>query len=184
VRPTYQQTEERKVMINFYSESIQDEQAKRSAHLIAAIIANALRDLMTRPGDHESKMRMNINPAAAKSVVFFKSKTFIAYCHLIGIDHNQFLSKLMFGTNMSAGKRITDMDFRAMRQRMSWNVSDKALMQRDDDLVDIIMKKPHGLKKDKLKVKIGESNTSGDTNGNQEEKPRRADYPFWGACAQ
>jgi hypothetical protein len=171
-------------MINFYSESINDEQTRRSAHLIAAIVANALRELMIRPSELEGQMRTNINPAAAKSVVFFNSNVFIAYCHLIGIDHNQFLERLKYGTNLSAGKRITDMDFRAIRQRMSWKVSDKALMQRDDDLVDIIMKKPHGLKKDKLKVKIGESNTDGDTNGNQEEKPRRADYPFWEPCAQ
>jgi hypothetical protein len=167
-------------MINFYSESIQDEQTKRSAHLIAAIIANALRDLMIRPSELEGQMRTNINPAAAKSVVFFNSKVFIAYCHLIGIDHNQFLERLKYGANLSAGKRITDMDFRAIRQRMSWKVSDKALMQRDDDLVDIIMKKPHGLKKDKLKVKIEGSDTNGDPNGHQEEKPKRADYPFWG----
>jgi len=184
VRPIYQQTKKRKVMINFYSESIQDEQARRSAHLIAAIVANALRDLMIRPSELEGQMRMNINPAAAKSVVFFNSKVFIAYCHLIGIDHNQFLQRLKYGTNLSAGKRITDMDFRAIRQRISWKVSDKALMQRDDDSIDLMQKKPHGLKKNKLKVKIGENNTSGDTNGNQEEKPRRADYPFWEPCAQ
>jgi hypothetical protein len=98
-----------------------DVQSQRCAQLIAAVIAQAVKDLTHKPTAQERKARMNIDPNAIRSVRFFKSKTFLDYAALIGMDGSEFMNHAVRG-NISA-KQISEADVRAMRARLRWQCS-------------------------------------------------------------
>lgn len=95
-----------------------DVQSQRCAQLIAAVIAQAVKDLTHKPTAQERKARMNIDPNAIRSVRFFKSKAFLDYAALIGMDGKEFMNHAVRG-NISA-RHISEADVRAMRARLRW----------------------------------------------------------------
>ena len=95
-----------------------DVQSQRCAQLIAAVIAQAVKDLTHKPTAQERKNRMNIDPNAIRSVRFFKSKAFLDYAALIGMDGSEFMNHAVRG-NISA-RQISEADVRAMRARLRW----------------------------------------------------------------
>ena len=98
-----------------------DVQSQRCAQLIAAVIAQAIKDLTHKPTAQERKNRMNIDPNAIRSVRFFKSKTFLDYAALIGMDGSEFMSHAIRGS--ISAKQIAEADVRAMRARLRWRCS-------------------------------------------------------------
>ena len=95
-----------------------DVQSQRCTRLIAAVIAQAIKDLTLRPTAQERNNRININPNAIRSVYFFKSKTFLDYAALIGMDGGEFMKRAVLG-DISA-RNISEADVRAMRARLRW----------------------------------------------------------------
>lgn len=98
-----------------------DIQSKRCAHLLSAVIAQALKDLMQKPTAQERKNRININPNVIRSISFFNSKTFVSYANLIGMDANEFMNRAVYGR--ISGKQIPESDVRIMRARLRWRCS-------------------------------------------------------------
>jgi len=98
-----------------------DVQSQRCAQLVAAVIAQALKDLTQKPIAQERKNRMNIDPNAIRSVRFFKSALFLHYASLIGMDGREFLNRAIHG-KISA-KQMSEADVRAMRARLRWRCS-------------------------------------------------------------
>lgn len=98
-----------------------DIQTQRCAKLIAAVIAQALKDLTHKPTAQERKNRMNIEPSAIRSVNFFKGKVFLQYAALIGMDGNEFMNRAVHGS--ISAKQISEADVRAMRARLRWRCS-------------------------------------------------------------
>lgn len=74
-----------------------DVQTERCAKLVAAVIAQALKDLMKKPTAQERKNRINTDPSAIRSVNFFKSKVFLQYSALIGMDGDEFMNRAKRG---------------------------------------------------------------------------------------
>jgi hypothetical protein len=100
-----------------------DVQSQRCAQLVAAVIAQAVKDLTQRPTAQERKNRMNIDPNAIRSVRFFKSALFLHYASLIGMDGKEFLDRAIRG-KISA-KQMSEADVRAMRARWRWRCSEE-----------------------------------------------------------
>jgi len=98
-----------------------DAQSQRCAQLIAAVIAQAVKDLTQKPSAQERKNRMNIDPNAIRSVRFFKSKTFLDYAALIGMDGSEFMNHAARGS--ISARQISEADVRAMRARLRWRCS-------------------------------------------------------------
>jgi hypothetical protein len=98
-----------------------DAQSQRCAQLIAAVIAQAVKDLTQKPTAQERKNRMNIDPNAIRSVRFFKSKTFLDYAALIGMDGSEFMNHATRGS--ISARQISEADVRAMRARLRWQCS-------------------------------------------------------------
>ena len=95
-----------------------DAQSQRCAQLIAAVIAQAVKDLTLKPTPQERKSRINIDPNAIRSVRFFKSAVFLDYAALIGMVGEEFMKHAVRG-NISA-RHISEVDVRAMRARLRW----------------------------------------------------------------
>lgn len=110
-----------------------DAQSQRCAQLVAAVIAQAVKDLTVKPTAQERKNRMNIDPNAIRSVRFFKSATFLDYAALIGMDGEEFMKHAVRG-DISA-RHISEADIRAMRARLRWqctpNVSSHPTIRED-----------------------------------------------------
>lgn len=98
-----------------------DVQSQRCAQLISAVIAQAIKDLTLKPMAQERKNRMNIDPNAIRSVRFFKSKTFLDYAALIGMDGNEFMNRAVRGS--ISARQMSETDVRAMRARLRWRCS-------------------------------------------------------------
>lgn len=98
-----------------------DVQTQRCAKLIAAVIAQALKDLMLKPTAQERENRLNINSNAIRSVDFFRSKVFLQYAALIGMDGEEFMSHAIRGS--ISAKQISEADVRAIRARLRWPCS-------------------------------------------------------------
>lgn len=98
-----------------------DVQTERCAKLVAAVIAQALKDLMKKPTAQERKNRINTDPSAIRSVNFFKSKVFLQYSALIGMDGDEFMNRAKRGDISS--KQISEADVRVMRARLRWRCS-------------------------------------------------------------
>jgi len=110
-----------------------DVQSQRCSQLIAAVIAQAVKDLTLKPTPQERKNRINIDPNAIRSIYFFKSKTFLHYADLIGMDGGDFIKHARLG-NISA-RHISEVDVRAMRARLRWrceaNVTPHPTLEED-----------------------------------------------------
>lgn len=110
-----------------------DAQSQRCAQLIAAVIAQAVKDLTLKPTPQERKNRINIDPNAIRSVRFFKSATFLDYAALIGMDGGEFMKHAVRG-DISA-RHISEVDVRAMRARLRWqcvpNVAPHPTLEED-----------------------------------------------------
>jgi hypothetical protein len=98
-----------------------DVQSQRCAQLVSAVIAQAIKDLTHKPTAQERKNRMNIDPNAIRSVRFFKSKTFLDYAALIGMDGTEFMNRAVRGS--ISAKQMSEADVRAMRARLRWRCS-------------------------------------------------------------
>lgn len=110
-----------------------DVQAQRCAQLVAAVIAQAVKDLTVKPTAQERKNRMNIDPNAIRSVRFFKSSIFLDYASLIGMDGREFMKHAARG-NISE-RQISEANVRAMRARLRWqctpNVTPHPTLEED-----------------------------------------------------
>jgi hypothetical protein len=95
-----------------------DAQSQRCAQLIAAVIAQAVKDLTLKPTPQERKNRINIDPNAIRSVRFFKSAVFLDYAALIGMVGEEFIKHAVRG-DISA-RHMSEVDVRAMRARLRW----------------------------------------------------------------
>ena len=113
-----------------------DSQSQRCAKLIAAIIAQALRDLTERPSNGEILCSRNENGDAIRSISFFRSQRFLNYADLVGFSGKEFLKRLRFGSapqkNDDKSKELgskphavpanylSAIDMRTIRQRLIW----------------------------------------------------------------
>ena len=105
-----------------------EEETKSAAHLVAGVIAIAIKDLCVVPTKDELVNRCNLNRHAVGSLKFFfsKSSMFIVYANLIGIDANIFvkaLEKRRFEENAQKRTKIpylTHADVKSIRTRINW----------------------------------------------------------------
>ena len=104
-----------------------DTQTQRCARLLAAVIAQALKDLMEMPSAQERKKLININENAIRSIRFFRSETFLQYAAFVGMDGKEFLNRIEQGNIIKKGSlnknQITEGDQRVMRARLRWRCS-------------------------------------------------------------
>ena len=112
-------------MIDFISTNPNIEtQAKRSAHLLAAVISRAMLDLMERPTKEEVRKKRNNNTDALQSLRFFfgdENDTFKLYSRLIGVDPEPFLKQLTSLSYYDASKtKFTVLQLRSLRVRIAW----------------------------------------------------------------
>lgn len=98
-----------------------DTQTQRCARLIAAVIAQALKDLTLMPSAQERKKLINTNENAIRSINFFRSETFLQYAAFVGMDGKEFLTRMERG-NINKNQ-ITEGDQRVMRARLRWRCS-------------------------------------------------------------
>jgi len=114
-------------MVDFTSTQVGIEpQAQRSARLVAAVIAQALKDLTIPLTITEKKQRLNIITDAYESLKFFYSpeSPFKRYAYMVGIDPKSFLYNLelrMHSRGVGSGKKpfLTHRDLRIIRVRVS-----------------------------------------------------------------
>lgn len=98
-----------------------DAQSQRCAQLIAAVIAQAVKDLTRKLSAQERKSRINIDPSAIRSVRFFKSAIFLDYASLIGMNGKAFINHAIYGC--ISERQISEADVRSMRARLRWQCS-------------------------------------------------------------
>lgn len=118
-------------MIDFVStsESI-DDQSRKCAQFISAVIAQALRDLMIKPSFIEKTKRCNIQTDPLQSLNFFygEESPFKQYAFMVGIDPESFIHNLetrSFGKADEDGQFrkipfITYRNSRIMKVRINW----------------------------------------------------------------
>ena len=123
-------------MIDFYSSHILDDQARRSANLLAAILAKALDDLRRQPTSEERKRHMNLDMHAAKAVRFFNSEIYRHYASLIGINPDAYLRQLISGPIDKNNKRFTEKDYRIVRARLRWDNLPPHMLDEVDDRLE------------------------------------------------
>jgi hypothetical protein len=116
-------------MVDFTSTSDGiDDQSKRSAQFLAAIIAQALRDLSISPSGEEKRDCRNYNANAYESLKFFfdQGTPFKHYAFMVGIDPESFIYNLqnrMFVDESPEKKKVPyihEKDMRVMRARIKW----------------------------------------------------------------
>ena len=123
-------------MIDFTSTRGIDTQSQRCVRLLAAVIAQALKDLMEKPTSGEIKHSRNEDGDAIRSVAFFGSQTFFTYADLVGFSGKEFLNRLRFGgatqeydfeseewvskSHAITTNYISETDLRTVRQRLLW----------------------------------------------------------------
>ena len=118
-----------------------DEQSKRCAHFIAAILAQAVNDLSIPFNASEKKYRKNTCDDALASVKFFyeKNSPFKVYASAIGIDpqafiynleHRSFNKTYFAGTTVVRKPYISDRSARIMRMRIKFYKNQQALDQQ------------------------------------------------------
>jgi len=115
-------------MIDFLStnENI-EQQAKGSAHLLAAVIAQAFNDLCISPSDTEKEKELNLNPHVVSSLQFFYEDPWVfnVYANMIGIDPKMLIEGMFSLTHqapslMRAGSKIPEKNIRIFRMRLRW----------------------------------------------------------------
>ncbi len=127
-------------MIDFMSTRLGiDEQSKRCAHFIAAILAQAVNDLSIPCNASEKRNRRNTCVDALASIRFFyeENSPFKIYASAIGIDPQAFIYNLehrSFNRNNDLTKPkkpyISDRDARIMRVRIKFYKNQQAINQR------------------------------------------------------
>jgi hypothetical protein len=116
-------------MVDFVSTQVGvDDQTKRCARFLAAVIAQALRDLAITPTSQERHYCRNYVSNCYESLRFFyeEESPFKRYATLIGIDPGSFIFHLenrMFVDESPDQKKlpfIPERDIRIMRARIKW----------------------------------------------------------------
>ena len=105
-----------------------DEQAKRCARLLAAVIAQALKDLSITPTSQERHYGRNLVANCYESLKFFydEDSPFKRYAFMVGIDPGAFVFHLENRTFEYSGPENTkipylaERDLRIMRTRIGW----------------------------------------------------------------
>lgn len=103
-----------------------DDQSKRCAQFVAAIIAQAIRDLSMRPTATERRQRLNLLTDAYESAKFFcdEDSPFKHYAFMVGMDPQAFLHNLEKRSFTTEREKkyspISYRDARIMRVRLGW----------------------------------------------------------------
>ena len=97
---------------------------KQYCELLAAVIAQALRDLCARPTVIEIEKAKNIDRHAVKSLIFFFSpkSPFKVYSNMIGVDPDSFLNAMSTRKFDGDPKNpyLSHNQIRAMQTRIKW----------------------------------------------------------------
>lgn len=102
-----------------------DPQSARCARLIAAIIAQAIKDASDTPLKEESDKKRNMNDAAkAMKFLFGKNTLFPLYASLIGLDAKNIRENLLGNHKLSEGPGLSsffkESDRRIIKIRHVW----------------------------------------------------------------
>ena len=113
-----------------------DSQAQRCVRLIAAVIAQALKDLAVMENHGEIKRERNENADAINSIIFFGGQKFLDYAALVGFSGEEFLKRILIGgTTQEYDEKskewvskphaipanyLSAMEIRTIRQRFLW----------------------------------------------------------------
>jgi hypothetical protein len=124
-------------MVDFTSTQVGiDAESQRSARLLAAVLAQALKDLTIPPTGQEKKQRLNINRDAYESLRFFyePESPFKRYAYLVGLDPKAFIQNLelrMLSRGVGVGKNtsLSHCDVRIMRIRSIWYKNQRAIQK-------------------------------------------------------
>ena len=102
-----------------------DDQSARCARLVAAVIAQALRDLAIPINENERKHGMNLVANAYESLRFFydENSPFKQYAAMVGIEAKPFIYNLE--TRDYDGQKVKhpflkDRELRTIRRRLRW----------------------------------------------------------------
>lgn len=124
-------------MVDFTSTQVGIEpQAQRCARLLAAVLAQALKDLTIVPTGSEKKQRLNMNRDAHESLKFFyePESPFKRYAYLVGLDPKAFIQNLelrMLSRGVGVGKNtsLSHRDVRIMRIRVIWYKNQRTIQK-------------------------------------------------------
>lgn len=106
-------------MIDFISSRTDiDDQTAACARLLAAVIAQAIRDACESPSNQEKHLEMNrqVDALHAIDFLFNDASVFPRYAGLIGVSHEAIRSALLEPT----GGGIAEFQRRILRIRMQW----------------------------------------------------------------
>lgn len=130
-------------MIDFVSTRDKiDVDTVRCARLLAAIIAQAIRDAAIKPTKDEKKFRRNHKHAYLSMTFLFEPHgAFDVYAGLIGVDAESIRSALLSRRRLSNSSHVkhlfNDQDRRIIQMRHAWYMRDKTPLKkitfRDDD---------------------------------------------------
>lgn len=100
-----------------------DQQTQGCAKLLAAVIAKAIEDLTIEPTRREQKSAINYQVDAVRSVIFLRSKTFLHYCQLIGVNGEALMYNLAY-KEMKPKKsdKLSEAHYRIIKARLRWSL--------------------------------------------------------------
>ena len=103
-----------------------DPQARAAARLLAAVIAQAIKDAATKPIRFEKSCKFNINPLADQSIrwLFEPGTVFEGYCRLIGLEPQAVRDALLSDRKLHQARAMqsifSDQDRRIISVRYLW----------------------------------------------------------------
>jgi len=124
-------------VIDFVStEANVDPQTRGCAHLLAAVIADAIRGATESPWDREVDMEQNVDsrfsnhdPLLSIHFLFGDDSPFELYAKLIGLDAQAMREALVDNSIKLDGKRFTEFQRRTVRLRHHWYLKQKAELE-------------------------------------------------------
>lgn len=119
-----------------------DIQTQRCAHLVAAIIGQALQDLCTKPRADEAKAGKNLDYHAWRSVEFFVGSDeepqplVDAYARLIGLDGQAMREALLSDRPLliARGAWFGDVERKRAQARMRWGAHGEAPQRSEQEV--------------------------------------------------
>ena len=110
--------------VNFVSTNEVDVQTARCANLLAAVIAQAIRDAAIKPSDDERKHRRNSRHAyRAIKFLFKKNAIFDLYASLIGLNGDSIRAALLGNSDLGKQSLFTEQQRRIIKVRHIWHTA-------------------------------------------------------------
>lgn len=120
-----------------------DSQTRACAHLLACVVAQAIRDAAERPSRAENSCEFNLKTNASVAVrwLFEDNTPFVAYTRLIGLEPQAVRDALLSDRQLHKAKAMqstfSDQDRRIIQLRYRWLLNEK---QRPATRIEMIEK--------------------------------------------